>query len=202
MASRSSLGISLLPHRDAGAFSSQAAWPGDSENATNKGPSEHDPLHAKRIMLYAGRVPAAIDPVGLAARLIACPSVTPASGRVFDVLEEALTPLGFTVHRFTLGEAPDGPVENLFATRGAGAPHFAFAGHLDVVPPGGGWTSDPFTPDLRGGLLHGRGAVDMKGGIAAFVAACADADQPGTLSLIITGDEEGPATYGTPAIMD
>src|SRR3954469_21116023 len=144
----------------------------------------------------------AIDPVDLAARLIACPSVTPASGRVFDVLEEALTPLGFTVHRFTLGEAPDGPVENLFATRGAGAPHFAFAGHLDVVPPGGAWTSDPFTPEIRGGLLHGRGAVDMKGGIAAFVAACADADHPGALSLIIAGDEEGPATYGTPAIMD
>jgi succinyl-diaminopimelate desuccinylase len=145
---------------------------------------------------------AAIDPVDLAARLIACPSVTPARGAVFDVLAEALAPLGFAVHRFTLGEAPDGPVENLFASRGAGAPHFAFAGHLDVVPPGDGWTSDPFAPDIRGGLLHGRGAVDMKGGIAAFVAACAEADHPGTLSLIITGDEEGPATYGTPAIMD
>jgi len=144
----------------------------------------------------------AIDPVDLAARLIACPSVTPARGAVFDVLEEALTPLGFTVHRFILGEAPDGPVENLFATRGTGAPHFAFAGHLDVVPPGEGWASDPFTPDLRGGLLHGRGAVDMKGDIAAFVAACADLDHQGTLSLIITGDEEGPATYGTPAIME
>jgi succinyl-diaminopimelate desuccinylase len=144
---------------------------------------------------------AAIDPVALAARLIACPSVTPARGAVFDVLEEALTPLGFAVHRFTLGEAPDGPVENLLATRGAGGPHFAFAGHLDVVPPGEGWTSDPFTPDLRGGLLHGRGAVDMKGGIAAFVAAAAETEHPGTLSLIITGDEEGPATFGTPAIM-
>jgi succinyl-diaminopimelate desuccinylase len=143
-----------------------------------------------------------IDPVDLAARLIACPSVTPARGAVFDVLEEALTPLGFTVHRFVVGEAPDGPVENLFATRGSGAPHFAFAGHLDVVPPGEGWASDPFTPEIRGGLLHGRGAVDMKSDIAAFVAACADQDRAGTLSLIITGDEEGPATYGTPAIMD
>ncbi|MEA3031765.1 MAG: succinyl-diaminopimelate desuccinylase [Sphingomonadales bacterium] len=145
---------------------------------------------------------AAIDPVDLAARLIACPSVTPAQGAVFDVLEQALTPLGFQVHRFTLGEAPDGPVENLFASRGSGAPHFAFAGHLDVVPPGDGWTSDAFTPEIRGGLLHGRGAIDMKGGIAAFVAACADCDHPGTLSLIVTGDEEGPATWGTPAIMD
>ena len=144
----------------------------------------------------------AIAPVDLAARLIACPSVTPARGQVFDVLEEALTPLGFTVHRFILGEAPDGPVENLFATRGSGAPHFAFAGHLDVVPPGDGWASDPFTPEIRGGLLHGRGAVDMKGGIAAFVAACTDSDHHGTLSLIVTGDEEGPATFGTPAIME
>ena len=145
----------------------------------------------------------AIDPVELAMRLFACPSVTPARGEVFDVLEEALRPLGFEVHRFVAGEAPDGPVENLFATRGGGAPHFAFAGHLDVVPPGEGWTSAPFEPDIRGGLLHGRGAVDMKGGIAAFVAAAAEiAEHPGTLSLIITGDEEGPATYGTPAIME
>jgi len=144
---------------------------------------------------------AAIDPVDLAARLIACPSVTPAQGPVFDVLEDALTPLGFTVHRFTLGEAPDGPVENLFATRGSGSPHFAFAGHLDVVPPGEGWTGDPFTPEIRGGLLRGRGAVDMKSGIAAFVAAAAETAHPGTLSLIVTGDEEGPATWGTPAIM-
>ncbi|HLL59423.1 MAG TPA: succinyl-diaminopimelate desuccinylase, partial [Allosphingosinicella sp.] len=83
----------------------------------------------------------AIDPVELASRLIACPSVTPASGAVFQVLEEALTAQGFAVHRLVQGEAPDGPVENLFATRGTGSPHFAFAGHLDVVPPGGGWTS-------------------------------------------------------------
>ena len=144
---------------------------------------------------------AAIDPVDLAARLIACPSVTPARGEVFDVLEAALAPLGFAVHRFVLGEAPDGPVENLFATRGSGGPHFAFAGHLDVVPPGEGWTGDPFVPAISGGLLYGRGAVDMKSGIAAFVAAAAAAEHPGTLSLIVTGDEEGPATYGTPAIM-
>jgi succinyl-diaminopimelate desuccinylase len=144
----------------------------------------------------------AIDPVDFAARLIACPSVTPATGAVFDVMEAALLPLGFEVHRFHAGEAPDGPVENLFATRGHGAPHFAFAGHLDVVPPGEGWQGDPFEPEIRGGLLYGRGAVDMKGGIAAFVAACAEtAGHQGTLSLIITGDEEGPATYGTPAIM-
>ena len=145
----------------------------------------------------------AIDPVELASRLIACPSVTPASGAVFQVLEEALTAQGFAVHRLVQGEAPDGPVENLFATRGTGSPHFAFAGHLDVVPPGGGWTSDPFEPEVRDGLLYGRGVVDMKGGIASFVGACSETEgHKGTLSLIITGDEEGPATYGTPAIME
>jgi succinyl-diaminopimelate desuccinylase len=145
----------------------------------------------------------AIDPVELARRLIACPSVTPARGEVFDVLETALRPLGFEVHRFVAGEPPDGPVENLYATRGSGAPHFAFAGHLDVVPPGEGSTGAPFEPEIEGGLLTGRGAVDMKGGIAAFVAACAEpADHPGRLSLIITGDEEGPATFGTPALME
>jgi succinyl-diaminopimelate desuccinylase len=144
-----------------------------------------------------------IDPVGLASRLIACPSVTPASGAVFDVLEAALRPLGFEVHRFVDGEPPDGPVENLFAARGSGAPHFGFAGHLDVVPPGEGWSSDPFVPERRGDLLYGRGVVDMKGGIAAFVAACAEvAEHPGTLSLIITGDEEGPATYGMPTLIE
>lgn len=145
----------------------------------------------------------AIDPVDLAARLIACPSITPASGAVFDVLEEALQAIGFKVHRFMSGEAPDGPVENLFASRGSGSPHFGFAGHLDVVPPGEGWSGDAFQPEIRNGLLFGRGAVDMKGGIASFVGAAAElADHPGTISLIITGDEEGPATCGTVALMD
>ncbi len=118
------------------------------------------------------------------------------------MLQEALDPLGFAVHRMICGEPPEGPVENLFATRGSGGPHFGFAGHLDVVPPGEGWASDPFDPDERGGLLYGRGAVDMKSSIAAFAAAAAELpDHPGTLSFIITGDEEGPATYGTPALM-
>ncbi|MET0371019.1 MAG: succinyl-diaminopimelate desuccinylase [Sphingobium sp.] len=145
------------------------------------------------------------DPVELTRRLIACPSVTPATGAVFAALEEMLLPLGFTVHRFLAGDAPDGPVENLLAWRSNGTgPHFAFAGHLDVVPPGAGWASDPFIPDVRGALLHGRGAVDMKGSIAAFIAALHDlpADTPGTISLIITGDEEGPAVHGTLALME
>ncbi|MBV9929697.1 MAG: succinyl-diaminopimelate desuccinylase [Alphaproteobacteria bacterium] len=146
---------------------------------------------------------AAIDPVELASRLIACPSVTPATGAVFDVLEEALAGIGFEVHRFVLGGPPDGPVENLVATRGGDGPHFGFAGHLDVVPPGEGWTSDPFGPEVRGGLLYGRGAVDMKSAVAAFAAACAEMPgHSGRISFLITGDEEGPATYGTPAIID
>lgn len=145
----------------------------------------------------------AIDPVALTQRLIACPSVTPADAGAMAVIAEALESIGFTVHRFTAGQAPDGPVENLFATRGRGAPHFAFAGHSDVVPPGDGWQGDPFVPEIRGELLYGRGAVDMKGAIGAFIAAAARTrDQPGTLSLIITGDEEGPATHGTVALID
>ena len=146
---------------------------------------------------------ASIDPVELAQHLIACPSVTPASGAVFDVLATALEPLGFTVHRFMSGEAPDGPVENLVALRGSGAPHFGFAGHVDVVPAGEGWTSDPFVPTIADGRLIGRGANDMKSAIAAFVSAVASVEQArGSLSLLITGDEEGPAIFGTPAIIN
>lgn len=145
-----------------------------------------------------------IDPVELAKALIAAPSVTPATGAVFDVLEAALGPLGFAVERFIDGIEPDGPVENLLAVRkGAGPAHFGFAGHLDVVPPGVGWTSDAFAPEIRGDLLYGRGAVDMKGAIAAFVAAAAGVPaEAGTISLIVTGDEEGPAIFGTRALME
>ena len=142
-----------------------------------------------------------VDVVQLASDLIAAESVTPARGRVFDVLEAALVPLGFAVERFVAGDAPDGPVENLLATRGTGAPHLAFAGHVDVVPPGEGWTSGAFVPEVRGGLLYGRGAVDMKGAIAAFVAAAAR-EEAGRLTLVITGDEEGLATHGTVALIE
>jgi succinyl-diaminopimelate desuccinylase len=145
-----------------------------------------------------------IDPVDLAARLISVPSVTPASGAVFDVLDEALTGLGFAVHRFTLGEAPDGPTENMVAIREAGpGPHVGFAGHLDVVPAGEGWATDAFTARVEDGRLVGRGANDMKSAIAAAVAAVSEIDQrSGTLSFLITGDEEGYATWGTPRIID
>ena len=141
------------------------------------------------------------DPIELTKALIAAESVTPARGAVFDVLEAALDPLGFRVERFVEGEAPDGPVENLLATRGSGGTHFAFAGHLDVVPPGEGWASGAFAPEIRGELLYGRGAVDMKGAIAAFIAAAARVER-GTLTLIITGDEEGPATFGTQKLIE
>jgi len=144
-----------------------------------------------------------IDPLELARELIACRSVTPASGEVFDVLEAALTPLGFTCHRWVMGEPPDGPTENMVAIRGQGSPHFGFAGHLDVVPPGEGWSVDPFAGAIVDGRLVGRGANDMKSAIAAFVAAVSRVGEtPGTLSLLITGDEEGYAAYGTPRIID
>ncbi|MEH3158428.1 MAG: succinyl-diaminopimelate desuccinylase [Sphingomonas taxi] len=142
------------------------------------------------------------DPVSLARALIAAESVTPARGPVFDVLEAALVPLGFAVDRFVVGATPDGPVENLLAVRGAGGPHLAFAGHVDVVPAGTGWSAGAFDPVERGGLLHGRGAVDMKGAVAAFVAAAARTTHDGMLSLVITGDEEGPATFGTVALIE
>lgn len=149
--------------------------------------------------------PALTDPVALAEALIACPSVTPATGAVFDCLEAMLVPLGFTVERFLDGHGENAPVENLLAVRARGpGEHLAFAGHLDVVPPGEGWTGDAFRPERRGELLYGRGAVDMKGAIAAFVAAIARAGAdvgPGTLSLLITGDEEGDAVHGTRALM-
>ena len=150
-----------------------------------------------------------LDVADLAKRLIAAPSVTPATGAVFEQLEAMLTPLGFVVHRFVRGDGPEGsdeaPVENLFALRAGpeGSRHIAFAGHLDVVPPGEGWASDPFVPVERGDLLHGRGAVDMKSAIAAMVAAVAEVPaEAGTISFIITGDEEGPALHGTRALID
>src|SRR4051795_2679207 len=135
-------------------------------------------------------MPSPLDPVAFAAELIRCPSVTPASGEVFDLLEAALEPLGFTVHRWVLGEAPDGPTENMVAIRGSGSPHFGFAGHLDVVPAGEGWSAGPFEATVVDGRLIGRGANDMKSAIAAFVAAVSRAAQSrGTISLLITGDE-------------
>jgi succinyl-diaminopimelate desuccinylase len=144
-----------------------------------------------------------IDPVSFASDLIRCPSVTPARGEVFDLLDRALTALGFTVHRWVMGDPPDGPTENMVAIRGQGGPHFGFAGHLDVVPAGEGWDGDPFAGQIVDGLLVGRGANDMKSAIAAYVAAVSRLEPgSGMLSLLITGDEEGYSTYGTPRIIE
>ena len=149
------------------------------------------------------------DSLSYAKRLIACESVTPARGAVFDAMEAMLAPLGFEIHRFTRGEgdegSPEEAVENLFAIRRGpeGSRHFAFAGHLDVVPPGEGWSSGAFAPEERGELLYGRGAVDMKGAIACMVEAVAHVPaDAGTISFLITGDEEGPALHGTRALID
>lgn len=146
--------------------------------------------------------------LALAKRLMAAPSVTPARGAVFDEMEAMLSERGFDVFRFTRGDGPAGTpdeaVENLFAIRRGppGSKHFAFAGHLDVVPPGDGWTSEAFAPEVRGDLLYGRGAVDMKGSIACMVDAVSHVPQDaGTISFIITGDEEGPALHGTRALI-
>ena len=155
-------------------------------------------------------MPGLDQPSELARALIRCPSVTPEDAGALDVLQAALQELGFTCHR-VLGEAPESePVDNLYARLGTAAPNFCFAGHTDVVPVGDrdGWREDPFAADVRDGILYGRGASDMKGAIAAFVAATARfvEDHPGSwngsISLLITGDEEGPAINGTRKLLD
>ena len=139
--------------------------------------------------------------VDLAARLIRCESVTPAEGGALSLLAKELGSLGFECARLPFGEG-SARIENLFARRGHGAPHFAFAGHTDVVPVGDAstWRHAPFSGALEDGKLFGRGAADMKGGIAAFVGAVRqffECHPDGSISLIITGDEEGDADYGT-----
>ncbi|MEP0322264.1 succinyl-diaminopimelate desuccinylase [Bauldia litoralis] len=149
-----------------------------------------------------------IDPVACLKSLVACPSVTPAEGGALSRLAETLGGLGFATERLVFSEPGTPDVENLFATIGDGGRHLVFAGHTDVVPVGdeARWTHPPFGAEIADGALYGRGAVDMKGGIAAFVAAASGylaADGPaGTLSLLITGDEEGPAINGTVKLLD
>ena len=146
-----------------------------------------------------------VDPLALAQSLIRCESVTPADGGAQALLAGVLAGLGFTVHRHRFGDGTeDGPVHNLYARRGTGSPHLAFAGHTDVVPIGdrAAWSVDPFAAVVENGLLVGRGAADMKTAIAAFVAAVSRVgDLPGSISFIITGDEEGPATHGTDELL-
>ncbi|MEC8515563.1 MAG: succinyl-diaminopimelate desuccinylase [Pseudomonadota bacterium] len=139
--------------------------------------------------------------VELTQRLIRCPSVTPQEGGALDCLEAELSGLGFACERLPFGEG-DSRIDNLFARRGGAGPHLCFAGHTDVVPVGdmAAWTHDPFAAEISDGRLYGRGAADMKSGIAAFVAAIARVpaeDIDGSISLLITGDEEGDAVNGT-----
>jgi succinyl-diaminopimelate desuccinylase len=145
------------------------------------------------------------DAVALTQALIRCPSVTPDDAGALAVLEAALTPLGFACHRLRFTQDGTAPVENLYARWGTEAPHFCFAGHTDVVPPGDGWTRDPFAAVIADGALHGRGAADMKSAVAAFVAAAArliaEAPPKGSISLLITGDEEGPSVNGTVKVL-
>ncbi len=150
-----------------------------------------------------------IDPVNFAAELIRCPSVTPADAGALDLLETVLTEIGFTCTRLPFQEPETARVDNLYARIGDAAPHICFAGHTDVVPVGAAdnWQKDPFSGEISDDKLWGRGAADMKGAIAAFVSATADylsqnGKPKGSISLLITGDEEGPSVNGTIKMLD
>jgi succinyl-diaminopimelate desuccinylase len=144
-----------------------------------------------------------IDPTTFARDLLRCPSVTPAEAGALGVIERLLKEAGFVVHRVTFAEPGTAPVENLFARIGNTGPHLAFAGHTDVVPPGeaANWSHPPFAGEISDDTLYGRGAVDMKGAIACALAAAIDHPAPrvgkGSISFLITGDEEGIAVNGT-----
>ena len=144
-----------------------------------------------------------IDPVHLLQELIRRPSVTPETAGILDVLEAALVPLGFAVTRLRFEGDGSYPVDNLFATRGTGGRHLLFAGHTDVVPPGdvAAWRHAPFAAEIVDGVIFGRGAADMKSGVAAFVAALSRAPATGRVSLAITNDEEADAINGTEKLM-
>lgn len=149
------------------------------------------------------------NPIDNLQALIRCPSVTPAEGGALTALAAMLEPLGFTVSRITSSEPGTPDIENLYARIGTEGPHLMFAGHTDVVPVGNAadWTHPPFAAEIADGMLFGRGAVDMKGGIACFVAALArsieeNGPPKGSISLLITGDEEGPAINGTIKLLE
>ncbi len=145
------------------------------------------------------------DPLALAQAMIRCPSVTPADAGCLDVLEHAMASLGFDCHRMVFSEDGTPDIDNLYVRLGDQSPNFCYAGHTDVVPVGdvASWTVDPFGAGVIDGVLYGRGAADMKGGIACFVAAVAaflearQGDFDGSISMLITGDEEGLSINGT-----
>jgi succinyl-diaminopimelate desuccinylase len=143
-----------------------------------------------------------IDPVLLTQELIRCPSITPKDEGVMALLSGYLKQLGFVCHEVTFSDAPGEPTQNLYARLGTAQPNICFAGHVDVVPPGDikAWSVDPFAAVIKDGILIGRGAEDMKGAIGAFVAAVSEFATgvfKGSISLLITGDEEGVAVNGT-----
>lgn len=151
-------------------------------------------------------MPALTDALELARALIKRPSVTPRDEGALAVLEDALKSLGFVCERMAFEGDGGAPTENLYARLGTASPNFCFAGHTDVVPVGNGWTAEPFAGDVVDGRLYGRGASDMKSAIAAFVAAVArllkDGTPAGSISLLITGDEEGDAINGTVKVLE
>lgn len=148
-----------------------------------------------------------IDPIALAQALIRCPSITPEDNGALETLQNALAGPGFSFHRLRFEDAASAPVDNLYARLGTGAPHFCFAGHTDVVPVGehNSWRRDPFGAVIENGFLYGRGAADMKSAIAAFAAAASSYlgkhSLKGSISLLITGDEEGVGINGTPKML-
>lgn len=149
------------------------------------------------------------DPVALAQALVRCPSVTPHEAGALDVMQAALESAGFAVERPVFSHAGTPDVENLYARFGSVSPVLVIAGHTDVVPPGdvAAWSRGPFSGEIAGGMLHGRGSCDMKGGLAAMTAAAirfvrATPAFPGSIAFLVTGDEEGPAINGTVKLLD
>ena len=157
--------------------------------------------------MAGGKAARRIDTLELAQALIRCPSITPEEGGALDLLQSVLEGLGFTCHRLPFAEEDSPRVDNLYARLGESGPNLCYAGHTDVVPVGdpADWSVDPFGAEVRDGTLFGRGAVDMKGSIAAFVAALsaylAEGPLPGSVSLLITGDEEDVAVNGTRKVL-
>ncbi|WP_018688803.1 succinyl-diaminopimelate desuccinylase [Ahrensia kielensis] len=149
------------------------------------------------------------DPIAVLRTLIQCPSVTPDEGGALSALTDMLSPMGFSIERPVFSDEDTPDIENLYARLSGNGPHLMFAGHTDVVPVGdeAAWTNPPFSAAIKDGMMYGRGAVDMKGGIACFVAALAryvekNGNPSGSISFLITGDEEGPAINGSKKLLE
>jgi len=194
--------VGLRGHAGSRSRARRAIPLGKTVGAVSPAPQRRQPLSIAAAPLPRYAPDMKFDPVLLAQDLIRRPSVTPADAGAMDVLQRALEQIGFACRRMRFGE-----IENLYARRGTQGPNLCFAGHTDVVPVGdaAAWTHGPFEAQVRNGVLYGRGAADMKAAIAAFVAAAAGVDagaQQGSLSLLITGDEEGEAEDGTGKVVE